>query len=378
MPKTTKPVNESPKTVSKPTETVNESAEIIAETAPAVIDLEPRTISLVQQFDWNFADLKAYIDQATQKYVGLVVTEENLKSMEDTQKEVAGLRTKIDAFRKKVKKQLNEPYEKFEGQIKELLAIVEAVEKPLQKQILAYEDERRQTKEAELREFGHKTALNLGLRQEFNTLVIDTKWTNRTAKESEVRKQIVTAIEGMLEQQRQADDAAELRRQRYALIAQLCESNSITLQLATPVTPQDVAAAVAQATLAEIPGIISEFCQKRADMEQKAAESVATAIHIAAEYAKPPAQNHPPVEPDPGPPLPPMPPVRTAGDPPLPPGFRRPELPPAFMPPPMPAPELWDATLRVIGVTVAQAEALKTYMLIQGIQFEFSGYVRRQ
>jgi hypothetical protein len=373
--KTTDTVNDMPKTVPETDESVNEAAEIVSETDLAVIELEPRTNQLVQNFEWNFAELKTSLDQKTQKYVGLVVTEENLKSMEDTQKEVAGLRTKIDAFRKKVKKQLNEPYEKFEGQIKELLTIVEAVEKPLQQQILSYEDERRRLKEAELREFGLKTALNLGLRTEYNTLVIDTKWTNRTAKDSTVRKEIVTDIETMLWQQRQADEAAKLRRQRYALIEQLCEVNSKTLQLSTPVTPLDVATSVEHATLAEIPDIIIAECQKRADMERKAAEAVQA--RIAAETAAI-QEPLPPVEPDPGPPMPPVLPPRSA-DPPMPPGFR-PTLPPAFMPPPpMPAaPELWDATLRVIGVTVAQAEALKVYMNGRGIQFEFSGYARRE
>lgn len=341
----------------------------LQETAPEIIpDKEPmelQVISNVHKFEWNFQEIKAAVQAHIEKYHGLVVNEDNLKDMESAQKELAGVRTKIDGFRKKVKKLLDEPYKNFEAQIKELQSLVEKAETPLKEQILKYEDDRRDKQENYWTCWMHTTAKNMGLRDNcaLTQLSVKPQWLNRTAKEATIRKEIVTEIEQLLDQQRKADEAAELQRQKTELIAQLCVSTSKTFMLKTVVVPEDVKHLVFSAGLAEIPGIIADECRKRAEMEQKAAEP-------------PQPEFTPPSHVDAAPPMPsytqecapapypPMPPV------------------PAKMPPCPPPintalPELWDANLRVWGITVSQAEALKAYMSQNGIKFEFSGYTRR-
>ncbi|WP_425057644.1 hypothetical protein SCACP_21630 [Sporomusa carbonis] len=362
-------VSENAKSVLDNDETVTVSTEIVNESAPAVIELEPKTTSLIQEFDWNFAEIKQAIQQRIEKYVGLVVTEDNLKDMEDTQKEIAGLRAKIDAFRKQVKKQLNEPYDKFEGQVKELLAIVEQAEGPLRKQILQYEEDRRKAKETELLEFGRKTAANLGVRDEYFNLVIPAKWTNRTAKDGAVRKEIVTEVEYMLARQRKDDEAAELERQKTELITQLCANTSQVFMLKTPLTPEDIQHLTANAGLAEIPGIITKECTRRAELERKAAAP--PPVLELSEYGSMSASPEPepeyspeylPPEP-PRPQLPPMPP---------PPRMEEPPLQPPFQPATAPAPALWDVQILLTGksVTVQQAARVRQCMEQNGFIYE--------
>ena len=334
------------------------TAELFQETEePKPMELQ--VISNVHKFQWNFEEIKTAVQAYMDKYVGLVVTEDNLKDMESAQKEIAGVRTKIDKFRKEVKKLLNEPYENFEGQVKELQELINQAETPLKEQILKYEDERVATKEKELMEFAKKTAANLGLRNEYFKISIQSKWTNRTAKDSAVRKEIVTLIEGLLDQQSKDDEAKELQRQKTELIVQLCASTSKTFLLKTPVVPQDVELQVHNAALADIPGIITEVCRKRADMERKAAEPQQP------EFTPQPHMDS----------APPMPPVQQEYAPaPYPP--TPPNLPPC--PPPINTrTELWDVDLHISGITVAKAENLKAYMTQSGIQYKFSGYVRR-
>lgn len=231
-----------------------------------------KIISNVQEFTWNFAEVKKTIEGNIQKYVGLVVTEENLKEMETAQKEIASIRTKVDGFRKAVKKKMEEPYKVFEGEIKELLQLIEKAETPLKEQTLKYEQDRIAIKEDELKKFAQKTATNMGVRPEYFKIVIPSTWTNRTAKQAAVRKEIVKAIETMLDAQRRDDEAAEMAKQRAGLIESQCLTHSVALK--TPVVPEDVNHLLVGVALPDISGIILAECQKRAEMEAKAAAVV--------------------------------------------------------------------------------------------------------
>lgn len=231
-----------------------------------------KIISNIQEFKWNFAEVKQIIEGNIQKYVGLVVTEENLKDMETAQKEIASIRTKVDGFRKAVKKEMEKPYKLFEGEIKELLQLIEKAEAPLKNQTLQYEKDRIIAKEAELNKFAQTTATNMGVRPEYFKIIIPSQWTNRTARDSAIRKEIVTQIETMLESQRRDDEAKEMAKQRIDLIDGQCQVHSAGLK--TPVVPCDVNHLLVGVTLSDIPGIILAECMKRAEMERKAAEPV--------------------------------------------------------------------------------------------------------
>ncbi|MBU2704181.1 hypothetical protein Ga0466249_005335, partial [Sporomusaceae bacterium BoRhaA] len=154
-----------------------------SEIPPGSAEMEPKIIKDVHEFTWNFSDIKANLSGYISKYTGLVVTEDNLKDMEAAQKEIAGVRTKIDGFRKTVKKKLEEPYKQFESEIKELQALIEQAEKPLKEQIDKYEEARVVKLESELLTFAENTSNNLGLRPEYvGKFSIQSAWIKRTAK----------------------------------------------------------------------------------------------------------------------------------------------------------------------------------------------------
>ena len=365
-----------PDPVSEPKNTVIETPENVTENAPTVIDpaenvMEPKILSIVQDFSWNLAGIKSALNQKIEKYVGLVVTDENLKSMEATQKEIAGLRIKIDSFRKQVKKRLDEPYEKFESEIKELLKTVEGAELPLKAQLIRYEEDRRKQCEADLLEFGRTAAENLGLRPEYLKLTIATQWTNRSAKIGQVKQEIINSIEEMLADQKRDDEAAALKRQKTELIEKLCETTSVSFGLKTSVIPRDIEHLTVKAELADIPLIISKECEKRHRLEIKAAEppmppmppEPVQAINNEQHLVFPPTfgcpnviDGHPVI---PAMPLPPMPTMHPTLLPPI---------------PPMKQPELWNANLHIYAIAVETAEELKKYMNEKGISYNFDGF----
>lgn len=342
-------------------------------------DTDLKIISNVQEFKWNFADIKQSLNNHIEKYVGLVVTEENLKDMESTQKEISSIRTKIDGFRKEVKKKMEEPYKVFEGEVKELLQLIEKAETPLKKQILEYENDRVKKLEEDLKKFAKTTATNMGVRDEYFKFSVQSTWTKRTAKKNTVRKEIVAEIETMLDSQRRDDEAKEMAKQRIDLIKGQCVAHSAGLK--TPIVPDDVNHLLVDASLVDIPGIILAECQKRADMEAKEA---ALTVPKIPDPPKPPEGYEPypylskPPEPRPGGYMPcvsdadPCPEwegseihIQPAGGlPPLPPRPR--SIPP--MPPSQP--QLFKCVIEYPNITVREAAAIKEFLSGRAISYK--------
>jgi hypothetical protein len=300
--------------------------------------MELQVLTHVQEFSWNFDEIKTNVAGFAEKYHGLVVTEETLPDMEKAQKEIASVRVKIDDFRKEIKKRMNEPYEKFETQIKELQALIEAAETPLKTQIQHYEDIRVVKRENEIREYAKERAEVKGLREErFAQFIILPEWTRRSTKDTTYRKEVNKAIDLLIEQQKNADEAALLRKQKNDLIQRMCEVYSRGLK--TPVTPEDVAHVTHDAALPDIPEIVMAECDKRREVENKAAiDSCDT-------------------NPDVGPSLPPVSVL------PLPP------INPALGGPPIHQ-DVYDVDLRLPGITIAQANEILAFFASRNITYQ--------
>lgn len=94
----------------------------------------------------NFTEVRENLKCSLEKYKGLLVSEETLKDCKATQKELAGLRNKVDSYRKETKSKLQEPIKQFEEECKELLSLIVEVEKPIKEGISRFDEERRQEK----------------------------------------------------------------------------------------------------------------------------------------------------------------------------------------------------------------------------------------
>lgn len=226
------------------------------------------------KFAWNFDEVKNSLADYTEKYVGLVVTDENLKDMERTGKDIASLRTKVEKFRKSVKSEMDKPYKAFEVQVNDLKKIIAGVEEPIKDQLDKYEADRVAKEKAELLKYAAETAAGIGLRKENSHITILAKWTNRTAKKTEVRQEICAELDRLLQQQTNEDNALALKKQKDEIVAQLCQTNSELYSLETPVTPQDIYWQVANAELNQISDIVKSECAKRAEQQRKVVDTV--------------------------------------------------------------------------------------------------------
>lgn len=330
---------------------------------PPTIDVTPietPTMELtvtknIQEFEWNFDEIKGKLCVAIARYNGLLVTEENLPEMEKTHREIAGLRIRVDKFRIETKRQLAEPANQFDAEVKELTEIIRQAEIPIRNQILHYEAERVRIRSKELLDFAQSTAASLGVREENFRYQVPVQLTNRTKTDAAARKEVITAVEEMKTRQ-DADDRAKieaakrdeerlrLSNEREAVLAMLCKTISTRDHLKTMVTVDDVKPLInPDMTPQQLERIVEIEVMKRAKIET--------------------AAEQPPI---PAPPQMGPPPVFQPGPPPMPPTISAP-LPP---PPMQSAPQLYDVTLKFPGVSVLQASDLRQWLAINGIKYE--------
>ena len=155
----------------------------------------------------NFEEVKASLDENMDKYKGIVVTEDSLKDCKATQKDLAGLRNKLDGYRKDVKREMEKPIKEFEGQCKELIGLIEEVEIPIKLGITEFDNKRREEKRkfAEINIF--KISQGLGLEKKYaEQLTVVDKYLNLTASAKSVVEDITQRAE-MLKQQQNMDKA---------------------------------------------------------------------------------------------------------------------------------------------------------------------------
>lgn len=332
------PVQEMAQTVNDTLDSANESTETEPVT-PEIMDdmpviIEPKTLILEQKHSWNFEAMQVNLQTHVERYANLVVTEQNLKSMEKTQKEIAGLRTKLNKFRLAVKRDMEKPYEVFAHQVNQLLDLVQSVEKPLKDQLEKYEAKRREAKAQVIWGIIHQTAADLGLEEQYlKQMAIDEKWLNRTATKSQITADIQERLCWLLDVQSKDRQAAVFAEQKIEMAKLLCQSISADAGLATPLTYEEIERQAASAQdILTLKAIIEAEVNQRKQREERAAR-------LAVEQAAPPLAPAAPIPP------PPMPQQSATGT-------------------------TWDVVLRLPRINLQQSLGFQKYLADNSIYYE--------
>ena len=127
----------------------------------------PREDGFIKAIEWNYEELKAELSQKLEDYKGLVYTEEQIKEAKADRAKLNALATAIDSKRKEIKKQCLQPYEQFEAQIKDLLAVIKEPVALIDSQIKGYEEEKKQKKLEEVKALFEKLKDAAGEELEF-------------------------------------------------------------------------------------------------------------------------------------------------------------------------------------------------------------------
>lgn len=148
----------------------------------------------------NFDELKKNVSASVAKYKGLVYTEEQITEAKADLASLRAERKRIDDARKGVKKEFMNPYEQFEAQVKETLAIYDDAISEIDQQVKAAEEKAKLEKKAAIEQWwklnGVKSVDGIKLAQ-----VWDERYLNKTCTAKKWQEDLtnkVAKIEGDL------------------------------------------------------------------------------------------------------------------------------------------------------------------------------------
>lgn len=230
------------------------------------------------RIEWDSEAAKSYIVSIVAPYRGLIVTDDNVKDMEKTQKELASMRRKIDKFRKDTKKQAEEPIKAFEMEIKDIQKVIADAEEPIAEQLEKYELKRVNNVRSAIMAEAKEVAIHESLRDEYMVdFVIDQSWTNRTAKKAFVSQGILAKITELKRVQDLDDQQKQMEILKNKQIYLLCENLSEKYGLNTPIDPLLIYPQTQMAELEELPEIVEKAAQSQADVERNIMQAMAAA-----------------------------------------------------------------------------------------------------
>lgn len=149
--------------------------------------MNPQEGGFAKEIRWNNEELKTEISSTMKEYEGIVFTEDTIKDAKRDRAKLNKLKTAFEDERKRIKKEYMDPYNKFEAQVKEVVALIERPIAMIDAQIKEVEENRRIQKRKDIEELFQ----GIGF-QDFVTLekIFDTKWLNTTTSLTSIESQM--------------------------------------------------------------------------------------------------------------------------------------------------------------------------------------------
>lgn len=146
----------------------------------------------VSLIEWNHEEIKQEVSEKVEYYKTLVYTEAQIKDAKADRATLNKFVSALEEKRKEIKKQCMEPYEQFEEQVKEIIAIVNEPIALIDNQIKEFDDKKKEEKLAKIKEFYESTA---HLPEVTFERVYDPKMLNTTYSMKQVESTILSVIE---------------------------------------------------------------------------------------------------------------------------------------------------------------------------------------
>ena len=160
----------------------------------------------------NFADVGTKIQAVVDRYKGTQLTDENVDYVKTLKKQFVSLRTGIDRERKEYMKVYITPAKDLvDSMCKELLAIVDAGESALGKQLDEYDQRRKDELTLVLKEYVADAVEKHGLREEYASQIkLIDKYYNKTQNEEDSADDIERQASELAKKQSEYDAGVEL------------------------------------------------------------------------------------------------------------------------------------------------------------------------
>lgn len=145
----------------------------------------------LQEIQWNYDDIKTEVLEKLKNYQNLIYTDDQIPEAKADKAKLNKLKEALDNKRKEIKKQCLMPYEKFEKQVKDILAIIDEPVALIDKQIKEYDEQKKATKRIEIEKIFASIEKPDFLKLES---IFNEKWLNATVSLKKVTEEITSAI----------------------------------------------------------------------------------------------------------------------------------------------------------------------------------------
>lgn len=151
------------------------------------------SISKQGEISTNLETLKNDLSEVAKRYEGVVVTEDTVKVAKDDLATLRKLKDDVETKRKEIKKLWNEPYNAFEKEVKDALAIIEKPIDEINKQVKGFEAAEKEAKENRCWEIYMEQVGEYSSYVPYGK-VFDAKWLNKSTNEQSIIADINTAV----------------------------------------------------------------------------------------------------------------------------------------------------------------------------------------
>lgn len=186
----------------------------------ATIDPALKLQTSLPAVSFDFEGLTAWATAMTEKYAGLVVSEDQVKDVKKDMAELNAARIRVDNARKETVKILTAPIKDFEAQIKKVCDIFDGAYRALGEQVRAFEEKERDAKREVVKGIiDEELDAHAGRVRAFPIPVQD-KWLNKSTSLKSVREAIRDIIVQRIETEALQRQSEQARQERAAAIEQ--------------------------------------------------------------------------------------------------------------------------------------------------------------
>lgn len=233
-------------------------------------NLDIKVLTQPVPISWNMEDARQWAADYAAQWGGVKVTDENLPEMKNAAADLGHKIKRLDEIRLEHKRAYLVPLTQFEADIKTVAAELEKVRAEITKQTDVYTERRRNEKRDEAAKIIADAVASFELRPEFAAqLAVQDGWTILSITKAKVKKEITEAAASLRRAQDDADDRAEMARQKVEMVDSLLAAQSAAFRLSVPLSRQTMSINL-DATLTEITNIITAAAAKQRDAEEAA------------------------------------------------------------------------------------------------------------
>lgn len=166
---------------------------MVTEEVSLVIE-NPTEGEFLKKIHWNKEQFIELVASITEQYDGITYTEEQIKDAKSDRAKLNAMKKAISDRRIQVKKELMAPYEQFESEVKEVVALIDKPISMIDSQIKEYEESVKREKKEKLKLYFNEISADLDDILTFDK-VFDQRYLNATVSLNKAKADINEKVE---------------------------------------------------------------------------------------------------------------------------------------------------------------------------------------